>query len=93
MYKTIIISIICIIICMMSIFQHSISMLSAQGPADEVFGVWRMPSIPYLDRLDTQQEPVIKKSEHLSCQHTRAGTPIHTTFTVLRSIVTDCMAS
>ena len=89
MYKTIIIS----IICMMSIFQHSISMLSAQGPAEEVFGVWRMPSIPYLDRLDTQQEPVIKKSEHLSCQHTRAGTPIHTTFTVLRSIDTDCMAS
>ena len=87
MFKNIILSILCIIICMMSIFQHGISMLSEQGPVDEVFEVWRMPSIPYLDKHDTQQEPIIKKSEHLSCQNTRAGTPTPSTDSVVYPLI------
>jgi hypothetical protein len=75
MYKNILFSILCIIICVVFNLQHGISMLPDQGPVDEVFEVWHMPSIPYLDKNDTQLVPVIKKSEHLSCQHTRAGTP------------------
>lgn len=75
MYKNIIFSIICIIICMLFNLQHGISMLPKEGPVDVVFEVWHMPSIPYLDKYDTQQVPVIKKSEHLTCQQTRAGTP------------------
>ncbi len=75
MFKNIIFSIVCIIICMLFNLQHGISTHPDQGPVDVVFEVWHMPSIPYLDKNDTQLVPVIKKSEHLSCQHTRAGTP------------------
>lgn len=89
MIRNIILTIYCIIFCMMLPILKHISILPISGSNDDMSSVhFTVPVIAYENRLPStvyDKFPYIYKSQHFTCQNTRAGTSSSQQFSDLDS--------